>query len=351
MFAEGRRCSGQNGEMSCCRKAPACAGRTRPRPPPSLQDPRPRFPGRFFYSPTPLDFVAPYLLPPTESSTSVNNTTTRRVMDSSECHGTTEVGLPCQPGKSEDKVESCMRFTVCLSIDHGELPGEHKCVEAGCRKGRGSDEESSGTQLHETKRQNESGLRGGSQCCGGGSTDSEERDADARQQIVGPWVRQRHGTAHAGLPWSYQSFAHMKGERLVMKGIEEVENAKENSTYQDKFDCSTTATKCNWEPRGMLQLEQKIEDSAKTRRCSVRKGFDKGPQFSLWHLEEVRRRQSLKDRYLPVLGIGTPRPETTTGDASVSIKKVEFTKRGPLGSSKESFRSTEETPLTELLFF
>ncbi|RWV82661.1 hypothetical protein GW17_00055819, partial [Ensete ventricosum] len=117
------------------------------------------------------------------------------------------------------------------------------------------------------------------------------------------------------------------------------------------FDCSTTATKCNWEPRGMLQLEQKIEDSAKTRRCSVRKGFDKGPQFSLWHLEEVRRRQSLKDRYLPVLGIGTPRPETTTGDASVSIKKVEFTKRGPLGSSKESFRSTEETPLTELLFF
>ncbi|RRT62729.1 hypothetical protein B296_00039886 [Ensete ventricosum] len=111
------------------------------------------------------------------------------------------------------------------------------------------------------------------------------------------------------------------------------------------------ATKCNWEPRGMLQLEQKIEDSAKTRRCSVRKGFDKGPQFSLWHLEEVRRRQSLKDRYLPVLGIGTPRPETTTGDASVSIKKVEFTKRGPLGSSKESFGSTEGTPLTELLFF
>ncbi|RWW60415.1 hypothetical protein BHE74_00032591 [Ensete ventricosum] len=73
-----------------------------------------------------------------------------------------------EPDKSEDKAEyanvatkkakeiridtspatrwrrPCMRVTVCLSIDQGELLGGYSGVEAGGRKGRGSDDESSG---------------------------------------------------------------------------------------------------------------------------------------------------------------------------------------------------------------
>ena len=41
-----------------------------------------------------------------------------------------------------------------------------------------------------------------------------------------------------------------------------------------KFDYSTTVAKSSWEPRGALQLKQKIEDSTKARSCSVGKGFD-----------------------------------------------------------------------------
>ena len=41
-----------------------------------------------------------------------------------------------------------------------------------------------------------------------------------------------------------------------------------------RFDYSKTTAESSWEPRGTLQLEQKIEDSAKARSCSVDKGFD-----------------------------------------------------------------------------
>ncbi|RWV87490.1 hypothetical protein GW17_00050507 [Ensete ventricosum] len=44
-----------------------------------------------------------------------------------------------------------MRVVVCLSIDQGELLGGHNSVEAGGRKGRGSDDESSGAQLPKSK--------------------------------------------------------------------------------------------------------------------------------------------------------------------------------------------------------
>ncbi|RZS06407.1 hypothetical protein BHM03_00037057 [Ensete ventricosum] len=63
-----------------------------------------------------------------------------------------------EPGKSEDKADPatrwwrpCMRVAVCLSIDQGELLGGHSGVEAGGRKGRGSDDESSGAQLPKSK--------------------------------------------------------------------------------------------------------------------------------------------------------------------------------------------------------
>ncbi|RRT44226.1 hypothetical protein B296_00047595, partial [Ensete ventricosum] len=44
-----------------------------------------------------------------------------------------------------------MRVAICLSIDQGELLGRHSGVEAGGRKGRGSDDESSGAQLPKSK--------------------------------------------------------------------------------------------------------------------------------------------------------------------------------------------------------
>ncbi|RRT34059.1 hypothetical protein B296_00049912 [Ensete ventricosum] len=44
-----------------------------------------------------------------------------------------------------------MRVAVCLSIDQGELLGGYSGVEAGGRKGRGSDDESSGAQLPKSK--------------------------------------------------------------------------------------------------------------------------------------------------------------------------------------------------------
>ncbi|RWW84427.1 hypothetical protein BHE74_00006954 [Ensete ventricosum] len=44
-----------------------------------------------------------------------------------------------------------MRVVVYLSIDQGELLGRHSSVEAGGRKWRGSDDESSGAQLPKSK--------------------------------------------------------------------------------------------------------------------------------------------------------------------------------------------------------
>ncbi|RRT35313.1 hypothetical protein B296_00056147, partial [Ensete ventricosum] len=45
----------------------------------------------------------------------------------------------------------CMRVVVCLSIGQEELLGGHNGVEAGGRKGRGSDDKSSGAQLPKSK--------------------------------------------------------------------------------------------------------------------------------------------------------------------------------------------------------
>ena len=41
-----------------------------------------------------------------------------------------------------------------------------------------------------------------------------------------------------------------------------------------RFGYSKIAMESSLEPRGVLQLEQKIEDSAKARSCSVGKGFN-----------------------------------------------------------------------------
>ncbi|RWV84200.1 hypothetical protein GW17_00054105, partial [Ensete ventricosum] len=45
----------------------------------------------------------------------------------------------------------CMRVAAYLSIDQGEMLGGHSSVEVSGRKGRGSDDESSGAQLSKSK--------------------------------------------------------------------------------------------------------------------------------------------------------------------------------------------------------
>ncbi|RRT85123.1 hypothetical protein B296_00011865 [Ensete ventricosum] len=60
--------------------------------------------------------------------------------------------------------------------------------------------------------QNGGGL-GVPQCRRGGSTDREERDANARQRIVRPLAWQCDGTTEARLSWSHRSLALMEGER------------------------------------------------------------------------------------------------------------------------------------------
>ncbi|RRT73862.1 hypothetical protein B296_00032948 [Ensete ventricosum] len=87
--------------------------------------------------------------------------------------------------------------------------------------------------------------------------------------LAAPWYRRGGTYVESSTPYSHG------GRALVVKGADEVENAEANSKYQDKaegqrprnfirpFDYSTIATESNWEPRGVLQPEQEIEDSAK----------------------------------------------------------------------------------------
>ncbi|CAL9188706.1 unnamed protein product, partial [Musa hybrid cultivar] len=64
-------------------------------------------------------------------------------------------------------------------------------------------------------------------------------------------------------------------ERIASKETAAMSKLFSGQSMADQlFDYSKTAAESSWEPRGVLQLEQKIEDSAKTRSCSVHKGFD-----------------------------------------------------------------------------
>ncbi|RRT42117.1 hypothetical protein B296_00011240 [Ensete ventricosum] len=83
-----------------------------------------------------------------------------------------------------------MRVAVYLSIDQGELLGGHSGVEAGGRKGRGSDDESSGAQLPKSKAsvRKEVGSEEHHSTIEADLPITKERDADAKQWIVGPWA-------------------------------------------------------------------------------------------------------------------------------------------------------------------
>ncbi|RWW54491.1 hypothetical protein BHE74_00038921 [Ensete ventricosum] len=73
-----------------------------------------------------------------------------------QVRGQGRVSERCYQGAKENRIGASpttrwrrpyMRVAVYLSIDHGELLGGRSGVEAGGRKGRGSDDESGGAQL------------------------------------------------------------------------------------------------------------------------------------------------------------------------------------------------------------
>ncbi|RRT76251.1 hypothetical protein B296_00020136 [Ensete ventricosum] len=99
----------------------------------------------------------------------------------------------------------CMRVTVYLSIDLGG----HSGVEAGGRKGRGSDD-----KICRSRRK-------GCRC----------KTTDSRAMVlVAPWYRIGGTSVESSIPYSHG------GGALVIKRAEEVENAKANSKYQDKAE-------------------------------------------------------------------------------------------------------------------
>ncbi|RWV77942.1 hypothetical protein GW17_00061163 [Ensete ventricosum] len=127
-----------------------------------------------------------------------------------ECHGTTKAGLPCIIGAAGelDYFSAYIRLRV-PSKSEDKVDG----VEAGGRKGRGSDYESGGAQLPKSK----ASVRK--------EVDSEEHHSaveadlpitkegmqmkatDSRAMgLVAPWYR-RGGTS-----WSYRSLTLMEGE-------------------------------------------------------------------------------------------------------------------------------------------
>ncbi|RWV87297.1 hypothetical protein GW17_00050728 [Ensete ventricosum] len=148
-----------------------------------------------------------------------------------------------EPDKSKDKVDPatrwrrpCMRVAVCLSIDQEELLGGHSGVETGGRKGRGSNDESSGAQLPKSKASVKK------------EVDSEERHSAAEADLpiakgyrckatdsramglAALWYRRDETSVESLIPCSHG------GRALVVKRAEEVENAEANSKCQDRAE-------------------------------------------------------------------------------------------------------------------
>ncbi|RWW65036.1 hypothetical protein BHE74_00027683, partial [Ensete ventricosum] len=132
----------------------------------------------------------------------------------------------------------CMRVAVCLSIDQGELLGGHSGVEAGGRKGQGNDDESNGAQLPKKakcrlermwtqrnatvpQRRIYRSRRKGCRCK---TTDN------MAMGLATSWYRRGETSMESSISCSHG------GRALVIKGVEEVENAKANSKYQDRAE-------------------------------------------------------------------------------------------------------------------
>ncbi|RWW13113.1 hypothetical protein GW17_00023191 [Ensete ventricosum] len=121
------------------------------------------------------------------------------------------------------------RYTTEIVLVEDRAAGELDCFSAHIRlrEPEKSEDKTEGAQLPKSKASVKKEVE---ECHRGGSTNREERNVDARQRILGPWAWQHHATVEVGLPCSYG------GRALIVKGIEEVENAEANSKYQDKAE-------------------------------------------------------------------------------------------------------------------
>ncbi|RWW20722.1 hypothetical protein BHE74_00043387 [Ensete ventricosum] len=172
----------------------------------------------------------------------------------------------------------CFSAHICLR-EPGKLVDKADSVEAGGRKGRGSDDESSGDQLPKSK----ASIRK--------EVDSKEHHSVAeadlpitkeRMQMQGnnsramglaaPWYHRGGTSVESSIPCSHG------GRALVIKGAEEVENAKTYSKYQDKvegqrprnFIRSVSMNFSSREPKVMdFELMQECSTKERSRQCAV----------------------------------------------------------------------------------
>ncbi|RWW35475.1 hypothetical protein BHE74_00059589 [Ensete ventricosum] len=130
-----------------------------------------------------------------------------------------------------------MGVAVCFSIDQGELLGEHRGVEAGGRKGRGSNDEFSGAQLPKSKTSVRKEIDS-EQCHSTAEADlpitrkghgCEAMDSRA-MGLVALWYHRGGTFVESSIPCSHRARA------LVVKVVEEVKNAEANSKYQDRVE-------------------------------------------------------------------------------------------------------------------
>ncbi|RZS12347.1 hypothetical protein BHM03_00043770 [Ensete ventricosum] len=154
------------------------------------------------------------------SSTSVNNAMTRRAVDSrGECHGTAEAGVPCMIGA----VGELDYFSAHISLrEPDKLEDKANLVELSYPKAKHRLERR-WTRRSTTipQRQIYRSQRKGCRCK---ATDSRAMG------LATPWYRRGGTFVESSIPCSHG------GRALVVKGAEEVENAKANSKYQDRAE-------------------------------------------------------------------------------------------------------------------
>ncbi|RWW02827.1 hypothetical protein GW17_00034067 [Ensete ventricosum] len=175
----------------------------------------------------------------------------------------------------------CIQVAVCLSINQGKLLKEHKSVQVGGRKGRVSDDESRGAQLpkskvsvrkvvdseecHNTAKVDLPIVKKEMQVVERGeeATMSPEglsypkakcKATDSRTMgLAAPWYRRGGTSMESSIPCSHG------GRALVVKGAEEVENAKAISKYQDKAK--------GQRPRNFIKLVSTIVLNRRPPKC------------------------------------------------------------------------------------
>ncbi|RWV93772.1 hypothetical protein GW17_00043744 [Ensete ventricosum] len=181
----------------------------------------------------------------------------------------------------------CMRVAVCLSIDQGELLGGHSGVEAGGRKGRGSNDESSGAQLPKSKmsvrkevarrsttvpqRRIYRSRRKGYRC----------KAMDSRGMgLAAPWYCRGGTSVESSIPCSHG------GRAVVVKGAEEVENAKANSKYQDRVEGQRPKNFIRPVSMNFSSREPKVRNLGLIQECSTKEQSRQYAVLYLFYSEE-----------------------------------------------------------------